>query len=183
VEAVNATDADSVAVLNGWLSIGMTVSVLGSSGVGKSTLINTLLGYKLQSTKGIREDDDKGRHTTTRRSLLHLPQGGLILDTPGMRELQLADAREGIAITFGDIEQLSESCRFNDCAHQSEPGCAVLAAIESGKLDSRRLQNYRKLLREEALNSSSLAERRATDKALGEFYKRTLKESNSLKGR
>ena len=183
VEAVNCLDRESVNKLSLWIKEGTTVAVLGSSGVGKSTLVNTLLGEEYQSTGGIREDDAKGRHTTTRRSLIALDSGGIILDTPGMREIQLADCKEGIAATFSDIETLSEQCKFTDCHHQNEPGCAVQQAIKSGELDERRLNNYLKLLREESLNSASLSERRASDKALGKFYKKTLSESQKLKGR
>ena len=151
--------------------------------MGKSTLINTLLGKERQSTGGIREDDDKGRHTTTRRSLISLDAGGLILDTPGMREIQMADCKEGIATTFADIEAYARQCKFSDCQHQTEPGCAVQKAVDSGELDQRRLNNYLKLLREEALNSASLSERRSKDKALGKFYKHTLSQAHELKGR
>ena len=161
----------------------MSVAVLGSSGVGKSTLINTLLGEMRQSTGDTREDDDKGRHTTTRRSLISLSAGGVILDTPGMREIQIADCREGIATTFADIERFAQQCKFGDCQHQTEPGCAVQQAIISGDLEQRRLNNYLKLLREEAFNSATLSERRSSDKALGKYYKHTLSEAQKLKGR
>jgi len=183
VEAVNCLDAESIKKLSPWIKEGVTIAVLGSSGVGKSTLINSLIGEARQSTGGIREEDAKGRHTTTRRSLIALSGGGLILDTPGMREIQLTDCKEGIASTFSDIEAYASRCKFSNCQHQSEPGCAVQQALESGDLDQRRLNNYLKLLREEALNSASLSERRATDKALGKFYKNTLSESHKLKGR
>ena len=112
-----------------------------------------------------------------------MPRGGLILDTPGMRELQLADAREGIAATFADIEALAEQCRFADCQHQQEPGCAVRRAVDAGEIDQRRLDNYLKLLREEALNSATLSEKRAKDRATGRFYKKALAEVYKLKGR
>ena len=151
--------------------------MLGSSGAGKSTLTNTLLGEEIQATQTIREDDSKGRHTTTARSLIPMRGGAMLLDTPGMRELQLADTAAGVAATFADIEELATQCRFNDCQHQSEPGCAVQTAIEKGDLDERRLSNYEKLMREQALNSASLAERRASDKSLGRFYKKVINES------
>jgi len=183
VKAINCLDLESIHKLAPWIKEGATIAVLGSSGVGKSTLINTILGEQRQSTGGIREDDDKGRHTTTRRSLITLNSGGMILDTPGMREIQLADCKEGIATTFADIESYAKQCKFNDCKHKTEPGCAVQQAIKSGDLDQRRLNNYHKLLREETFNSASLSERRAADKALGEFYKTTLNQAQKLKGR
>lgn len=183
VESINCLDTESTNKLSPWTKQGTTIAVLGSSGVGKSTLINTLLGKEQQSTGGIREDDDKGRHTTTRRSLISLGAGGMILDTPGMREIQIADCKEGIATTFADIEAYAEQCKFSDCQHQAEPGCAVQQAIVSGDLDQRRLNNYLKLLREEAFNSASLSERRSSDKALGKYYKHTLSEAHKLKGR
>ncbi len=183
VESVNSLSSDSVSKLLPWCQPGKTVVLLGSSGAGKSTLSNRLLGDEHQDTGDIREDDGKGRHTTTRRSLLKMPTGAMILDTPGMRELQLADCEEGVASTFSDIIDLADNCRFGDCQHGNEPGCAVRSAIESGELDERRLLNYLKLSREQALNSASLAQRRATDKDLGKYYKRTLSEAKKLKGR
>lgn len=183
VEPVNCLDPISVSKLAPWIKEGSTISVIGSSGVGKSTLINTLLGRNTQSTGDIREDDSKGRHTTTSRSLISLNPFGLILDTPGMREIQIADCGDGISATFADIESLSHNCRYGNCSHQAEPDCAVRAAIEDGELEKRRLENYLKLMREDAFNSASLAERREQDKNLGKFYKRTLKQSKSLKGR
>ena len=183
VITVNALENSSMDALSDWLQPGNTAVMLGSSGVGKSTLTNTLLGESRQSTQGIREDDAKGRHTTTGRSLFPLPQGGLILDTPGMRELQLADCHDGIVSAFADIQLLAEACRFADCQHDQEPGCAVQAAVEQGSLDSRRLSNYQKLLREDALNSASLAQKRAKDKAFTRFVNFSQKESRKFKGR
>lgn len=154
--------------------------VLGSSGVGKSTLVNTLLNDHHQATGEIRQADGKGRHVTTSRSLFSLPYGGLILDTPGMRELQLFDNQEGIEATFTDILTLAHKCRFKDCTHQLEPDCAVKKAVENGELDGRRLDNYLKLLREIEQNTATLAEKRAKDKALGKYYKQALSESAKL---
>ncbi len=167
VLAINALDIDSVNTLAPWCGPGNTVALLGSSGVGKSTLINTLSGTLVQDTAAIREDDSKGRHTTTGRSLHLLPGGGLLLDTPGMRELQLTDCEQGIEETFSDISQLAAKCHFSNCQHQSEPGCAVQQAIAEGELDERRLTNFLKLMREQAFNSATLAEKRESDRNFG----------------
>jgi len=181
IETINCLDKDSSATLLPWCQPGETVVMLGSSGSGKSTLTNTLLGEAVQKTNAIREDDAKGRHTTTSRSLLKMPNGAMIIDTPGMRELQLLDSESGIAHTFPDIEELAKECRFNDCQHSNEPGCKVIAALKAGELDERRLKNYSKLLREQAINSATLAERRADDKKIGNYYKKVLSESVKFK--
>lgn len=181
VETVNGLDRESTSVLSGWCKLGQTVVLLGSSGAGKSTLANTLLGEQAQATAAIREPDAKGRHTTTRRSLLEMPGGGLILDTPGMRELQLSACEEGISATFADIEELARGCRFSDCQHSTEPGCAVLSALDSGALDERRLRSYSKLLREQALNAASLAERHANARDTNRLHKRIQAESKWMK--
>ncbi|MEZ9587927.1 ribosome small subunit-dependent GTPase A [Vibrio cyclitrophicus] len=170
-EVVNALEAETLKGLRTWCNAGQTVAFMGSSGVGKSTLINTLAGEQAQETSGIREDDSKGRHTTTYRMLLPLPEGALLMDTPGLRELQLTSCEEGVAETFADIDSLVSQCRFSDCQHQSEPGCAVRAAIEAEEIDQRRLDNYNKLLREQARNGATLAERRSTDKQFGKMCK------------
>lgn len=164
VEAVNALDTVSVEVLMSWSRPGQTVAFLGSSGVGKSTLFNAVFQENSQLTSAIREEDSKGRHTTTSRSLRCAAGGFLLMDTPGMRELQLADCEDGVELTFADVSELVSQCRFSDCQHDGEPGCAINAAITSGKLDPRRLSSYQKLMREQAINGASIAERRAADK-------------------
>jgi len=145
VELVDARDAATLAGVRAWCGAGQTVALLGSSGVGKSTLVNSLSGLQVQDTGAIREADAKGRHTTTHRSLHVLPDGGLLVDNPGMRELTLGDVEQGVAELFADIEELSATCRFGNCSHEVEPGCAVQAALAAGTLDPRRLESYRKL--------------------------------------
>lgn len=179
VELVNGQDMQSTVALMTWCQPGKTVVMLGSSGAGKSTLSNTLLGTETQTTQAIREDDGKGRHTTTRRSLLAMPNDCMILDTPGMRELQLADCESGVETTFADIAAFALSCRFSDCQHESEPGCAVQKALACGELDERRLRNYRKLLREQAFNGASLAERRAGERDFAKTVQRAMADKKS----
>ncbi|MCK7615604.1 ribosome small subunit-dependent GTPase A [Roseibium sediminicola] len=167
--------------LAAWCKPGQTVAFLGSSGVGKSTLTNALAGTEEIATQAIREDDAKGRHTTTRRQLHRVPGGCLVLDTPGMRELQLTDVASGIDDLFADLNALATTCRFKDCKHESEPGCAVQAAIDEGDLDPSRLTRWRKLKAEEAFNSASLAERRSKDKAFGKMVRGIMKEKKQSK--
>ncbi len=159
--------------LRSHLGPGVTAALLGSSGVGKSTLVNTLLGEELLATREIR-DDGKGRHTTTRRELVQLPGGALVIDTPGMREIQLWVADEGLEEAFEDVTELFGRCRFSDCGHESEPGCAVKAAIEDGSLSPERWESYLKLQREIAhlerrLDKRATAEERKRWKALSVF--------------
>lgn len=160
---VNAKERESVSSLRRWLGPGMTAVVVGSSGAGKSTLTNTLLGRTRMKTGAVRANDARGRHTTTHRALIPLPSGACLIDTPGMRELKLTG--EESLDQFADIEALAQHCRFSDCAHQREPGCAVRAAIEQGELEPRRLDNYRKLAEErrqqQALGRHSGRDRRS----------------------
>lgn len=170
VEAMDARDPRDVEKLRPWCGPGQTVAVLGSSGVGKSTLINTLAGAG-QDTREVREDDQRGRHTTTSRSMHGLPQGGWLVDTPGMRELRLVDSGDALDDVFSEITALAADCRFSDCRHEAEPGCAVRAAIDAGVLDQERLDRFRKLQAEDRRNSETVAERRARDRNLGQLYK------------
>ncbi|WP_149547085.1 ribosome small subunit-dependent GTPase A [Streptomyces marokkonensis] len=147
VLTVSAVDGDGLDVLTALVSGGTSV-LLGQSGAGKSTLANALLGEDVMDVRATRDVDGKGRHTTTTRNLLALPGGGVLIDTPGLRGVGLWDAGTGVGQVFSEIEELAEGCRFHDCAHESEPGCAVLAAVETGELPQRRLESYRKLLRE-----------------------------------
>ncbi|MFI1972328.1 ribosome small subunit-dependent GTPase A [Streptomyces cinnamoneus] len=149
VLAVSAETGEGVDALAAVLA-GATSVLLGQSGAGKSTLANALLGTETQTVQAIRDRDGKGRHTTTTRNLLALPGGGVLIDTPGLRGVGLWDAEDGVARTFSEIDELAAECRFHDCGHASEPGCAVLAAVEAGELPERRLASYRKLLRENA---------------------------------
>ncbi|MFD4139991.1 MULTISPECIES: ribosome small subunit-dependent GTPase A [unclassified Streptomyces] len=144
---VSSTTGEGIDVLSAMLCDGASV-LLGASGAGKSTLANALLGEEVMDVQATRDIDGKGRHTTTTRNLLVLPGGGVLIDTPGLRGVGLWDAEAGVGQVFSEIEELAEGCRFHDCAHESEPGCAVLEAIQDGSLPERRLDSYRKLLRE-----------------------------------
>lgn len=179
VEAVDARNPETLSGVRNWCLEGQTIALLGSSGVGKSTLVNSLAGRDLQATAAIRESDAKGRHTTTHRSLHFLPGGSVILDSPGMREFQIAEASEGVQHVFDEIEALAQLCRFGDCRHENEPGCAVQEAIGNATLDPRRLDNFFKLQREEQYNSESVAQRHARVRS---FSKR-VKAANKVKSK
>ena len=181
VEALDARDPEQIAVLRAWCSAGQTVALLGSSGVGKSTIINTLAGSE-QITSAARDDDQRGRHTTTSRSMHRLPDGGWLIDTPGMRELQLVNVGDALDDVFADIAELSKRCKFQDCQHNAEPGCAVQAAIRNSELDADRWRRYRKLLAEDRRNSESLADRRSRDKSLSKLHKSIQSDMHDRKG-
>jgi ribosome biogenesis GTPase / thiamine phosphate phosphatase len=148
MHALSSVTGEGLDQLGEYLQSGRTVALLGSSGVGKSTLINRLLGHEIQKVREIREGDDRGRHATTARRLFQLPGGGMVIDTPGMRELQLWDAPGGLSQTFSDIETFAERCRFRDCRHIEEPGCSVQAALRAHQLSPERFESYLKLQRE-----------------------------------
>ena len=148
IHALSVVRQEGLNELAQYLKPGQTVALLGSSGVGKSTLINHLLGHEYLKVQEIREHDGRGRHTTTQRELIVLPQGGLVLDTPGMRELQLWDGEGGLHIAFADIETIASRCYFGDCRHQDEPRCAIREALADGAIDTARYQSYEKLQKE-----------------------------------
>ncbi len=179
VVALDARGNEPKTQLAIWCKPGQTVAFIGSSGVGKSTLTNALSGTESIETQTIREDDAKGRHTTTRRQLHIVPGGCLLLDTPGMRELQMTDAEGGVAAVFSDLEALASRCRFGDCQHASEPGCAVRTAIADGTVDSERVQRWHKLAAENRFNSATLAERRSKGRSLS----KNIRQMKKLKGK
>ncbi|MCW5829819.1 MAG: ribosome small subunit-dependent GTPase A [Deltaproteobacteria bacterium] len=173
ISAKTGSGLDDVAV---YLTPASTTVLIGSSGVGKSTLMNRLAGSYIAATREVRESDHKGRHTTTSRNLYKLPSGALIIDTPGMRELALWESASGLKETFEDIERLASGCRFTDCTHDTEPGCAVKAAIESGALDRRRLESWHKLRREAARSGPDAKQKakqreKQISKRIRQFYR------------
>ncbi len=180
VYAISSVTGQGIDEIRKYLQPGRTVALLGSSGVGKSTLVNTLAGEELLKTQSIREDDSRGRHTTTHRELVLLPGGGMILDTPGMRTLSIWEAEAGMDIMFGDVEELVNQCRFHDCKHRNEPDCAVRDALASGKLEQKRWDSWLKLQKEIAhLEAKKDGKLRQQEKLCGrqiskfqkEFYK------------
>jgi len=148
IHIVSSLSGEGLDQLEEYLETGHTAALLGSSGVGKSTIINQLMGSEIMAVNEIRVSDGRGKHTTTHRELIVLETGGIVIDTPGMREIQLWDGSEGIKESFEDIESLAKKCKFNDCQHDSEPGCAVKKAINEGELPEKRLESYHKLKRE-----------------------------------
>ena len=183
VFCISSESKKGIDLLDPFLQPGHTVAMLGSSGVGKSTLLNTLVDEDRTSTQSIREQDAKGRHTTTNRELYCLPQGGVLIDTPGMRELSLWVDNEGLGKTFIEIEQIASLCKFRDCRHESEPGCAVKAGIEHDEIDERRLLNYQKLESEQDFLLSKIdpniaMERKKKDKSFAKMVKNMKKNKN-----
>ena len=162
--------------LNAYLLPGNTVVFLGSSGVGKSSLVNALAGEGIMAVSAIREDDSKGRHTTTHRQLIRLKSGVMIIDTPGMRELGMWDVSEGLGDAFADVEQYIGKCRFSDCKHESEPGCAIRAAIAAGELDKARWESYQKLKEEAIDREEMLRRKREWSKGVAKFSRDRKKE-------
>ena len=176
VHVVSAHTGYGLPRLNAYLQPGKTVVFLGSSGVGKSSLVNALAGEEIMSVSAIREDDSKGRHTTTHRQLIRLKSGVMIIDTPGMRELGMWDVSEGLSDAFTDVEQFVGKCRFSDCTHGREPGCAIKAAIAAGELDIARWESYRKLKEEAVSKEEMLRRKQEWSKGGAKFAKQRKKE-------
>lgn len=166
----NLHDAD-ISTVNKLLVKGETLCLLGSSGVGKTTLLNNLLGENTFKTRPVREKDDKGRHTTSRRQLTLLDNGAILIDTPGMRELGAFDVDSGIESTFAEITELARGCRFSDCSHAQEKGCAVLSALENGTIETKQYENFQKMIKESKHYSMSYLEKRRKDKDFGKMVK------------
>ena len=182
VFAISNLSMEGIETLAGHIQPGSTYCMLGSSGVGKSTLINSLSGKQLMATKALSESTGKGSHTTTHRQLLLLDSGALLIDNPGMRELGTADSSQGLEETFGVIEEIAEGCRYSDCTHTTKDGCAVLAAVEEGTIDAAVLENYLRLKREQEHYESTVAERRQKDKAFGKMVKEVMKQKKDKRG-
>ncbi len=171
----------SISAVNELLAKGETFCLLGSSGVGKTMLLNNLLGENAFKTSSVRGKDNKGRHTTSRRQLTILGNGAILIDTPGMRELGAFDVESGIETTFAEIVELSRKCRFSDCSHIKENGCAVLVALENGKIEIKQYENFLKMVRESKYYSMSYLEKRKKDKAFGKMVKSVKKTMNDKK--
>jgi ribosome biogenesis GTPase len=184
----SAITGDGLEDVRAHVGPGVTAALLGGSGVGKSTLVNRLVGGEVQATGEVRARDDKGRHTTVAREIVIVPGGGVIIDTPGMRGLALWDAEDGIASAFPDIDALAEHCKFADCRHESEPGCAVIAAVEAGELPLRRLESYRALRTElveltRRQDQKAWAEKERSNKTIAKAAKSFYKTEPKRKGR
>jgi ribosome biogenesis GTPase / thiamine phosphate phosphatase len=183
VHVISTRVPGAVGVLRQYLGFGRTGALLGSSGVGKSTIVNRLVGHDLLRTEEVRESDSRGRHTSTARQLIVLPDSGLLIDTPGMRELQLWESSDGTRDTFSDIEALAADCRFRDCRHRQEPGCAVQRAVTEGDLTSGRLESYHKLQNEQAYQARQIDQRAQIEerrrwKVLTKAAQRRMKEKD-----
>jgi ribosome biogenesis GTPase len=185
VLAVSSVTGDGLSELRQEIGIGRTAVLVGSSGAGKSTLINRLLGEARQRTGAVRSSDDRGRHVTTRRELLPLPGGGLVIDTPGLREVGILADQNALLEVFSEIAELESRCRFNDCLHLEEPGCAVREAVANGEIDADRLDSFHRLAREQqsAMRRASEHERRAHERATIGHYRKILRDAYRIKGR
>jgi ribosome biogenesis GTPase / thiamine phosphate phosphatase len=180
--AFSNTENESLTEIESLLTSGKTFCLLGSSGVGKTTLLNNLVGKEVLATKEIREKDSKGKHTTTHRQLLSLENGSMIIDTPGMRELGNIGVESGLEEVFDDITQLEKNCKFSDCTHTQEIGCAILEALDNGVISPERFHNYSKLQKESNHNEMSYLEKKKKYKELGKLYKSVQKHNRKNKG-
>lgn len=180
--AFSNTDSQGLDAIRDLLSPGETFCLLGPSGVGKTTLLNNLLGHPAFATRGVRVKDSKGKHTTTRRQLTPLPGGALVIDTPGMRELGNIGVETGLELTFDEIAAAARGCRFGDCTHTSEAGCGVLAALDEDRISEERYDNYIKMMRESAYHQRSYLEKRKQAKAFGKMIKSVKKQVKHRKG-
>lgn len=179
--AIDATDTSEITLLYPWCRAGDTLALVGSSGVGKTTIRNALTG-DVAETQSIREDDARGRHTTTSRALVQTKAGGWLIDTPGMRALRLFDVSDGIEAVFSDIEDLALGCRFNDCAHETEPGCLIQEALTKGRLDADRIARWKKLKAEDLRNTETIAEGRARAKGFQKGVKNAMSRKRQERG-
>jgi len=180
VAAISNETQNGYEILNTFIEKGRTYCLLGSSGVGKSTLLNNLSGKDIMKTDSISQQTNRGKHITSHRALIVLENGGILIDNPGMREVGIADAAGGLEITFDMIFRLSENCKFKDCTHIHESGCAVIDAVEEGKMDKASYENYLKMEKEKAHFESTLEEKRKKDKQFGKImknYKKDLKKN------
>ena len=184
VHAISARQTETLDVLRQYLPIGRTAALLGSSGVGKSTIVNRLVGFDLMRTQDVRLTDSRGRHTSAARQMVLLESGGILIDTPGMRELQLWESGDALRDTFTDIEALADACRFRDCQHLREPDCAVRAAVESGGLPAARLESFHKLAAEREhharqLDARAAIEEKRKSKVMGKALRKHLKQKGA----
>jgi ribosome biogenesis GTPase len=183
VVAISNSTGEGIDQVRPFIKVGKTYCLLGSSGVGKSTLINSLAGKQIMKTGAISELVDRGKHVTTHRELIVLETGGVIIDNPGMREVGITDSSSGLDMTFEQIHDLAQQCKFNDCTHQNEKGCAVLDALDSGELNEDTYENYLKLEREQAHFSASVFEKRKKEKAFGKMVKQIMSQKKKDKDR
>ncbi len=179
VLAVSNLTGEGLDQIRPLIKVGKTYCLLGSSGVGKSTLINSLTGNSIMKTAAISESIDRGKHVTTHRELIVLETGGVIIDNPGMREVGITDSSSGLQMTFEHFYELAEDCKFNDCSHQNEKGCAILAALDSGALNEETYENFMKLEREQAHFAATVHEKRKKDKAFGKMVKQVMSQKKS----